>query len=115
MKKVTAYIRSQKALKLKEQLNKAGIVAMTIADITAWTSYRKVTLQRRGIPVTYDLVHMAKIEVYIPDDMVDQVLKVITDNTRTGELGDGIITVSNLDQVINITTLMKNEDAVHEP
>ncbi len=115
MKKIVAYIKSQKALILKEQFNKIGIRAMTIADITAWTSYKKVTLQRRGIPVSYDLVHMAKIEVYIPDDLVDKVVDLITNYCKTGELGDGIITVSNLDQVINISTQKKNEDAVREP
>jgi len=115
MKKITAYIRSQRALVLKEQLREIGIRAITIADITAWTSYRKVTVQRRGIPVSYDLVHMAKIEAYIPENQVEQVIKVIIDNTKTGELGDGIITVSNLDQIINISTLRKNEDAVREP
>lgn len=114
-KKVVAIIRTERAQVLKDQLRKIGILAMTIADITAWTLGRKITLQRRGIPVSYDLVHMAKIEAYIPDDQLDQVVNVITNCTRTGELGDGIIIVSNLEQVINISTLRKNEDAGREP
>jgi nitrogen regulatory protein P-II 1 len=112
MKKITAYVRSERALVLKDQFRKIGISAISIGDITAWTSSRKVTLQRRGIPVSYDLVHRAKIEVYVKDDMVDLVLQTITDNTRTGELGDGIIAVSDVEQVINISTSAKNEDAL---
>ncbi len=115
MKRITAYVRTELALVIKDELSKIGIRAMTIADITAWTSSRKVTLHRRGIPVSYDLVHMAKIEAYITDDMIDLVLQTITDNTRTGELGDGIIAVSNVEQVINISTSAKNEDALREP
>lgn len=115
MKKITSYIRSEGALVLKEQLREIGIRAITIADVTAWTSSRKVTAQRRGIPISYDLVHMTKIEALIPDDQIDQVLNLIIDNTRTGELGDGIITVSNIEEVIDISTLRKNEEAVREP
>lgn len=114
MKKVVAYIRSERALVLKEELRKIGITAMTIADITAWTSSSKVTLQRRGVPISYDLVHRAKIEAIISEDLLARVLKVITDYTRTGEPGDGVITVSNLDQVINISTLRNDEEALRE-
>ena len=109
-KKVVAIIRTERAQVLKEQLSKIGISAMTIVDITA--GLRKIALQRRGIPVSYDLIHRAKIEIFIRDDQLDQVVKAITD-TRTGQPGDGIITVSNLEQVINISNLQKNEDALH--
>jgi nitrogen regulatory protein PII len=114
MKKLVAYIRTQRALVLKEELRKMGISAMTIADITAWTSFRKISLQRRGIPVSYDLVHMAKIEIFVTDDLLDRILNVIIEYTRTGEHGDGVITVSNLEQVINISTLGKNENAAQK-
>ena len=111
-KKVVAIIRTERAQVLKEQLSKIGISAMTIGDITAWAGLRKIALERRGIPVSYDLIHRAKIEIFIRDDQLDQVVKAITD-TRTGQPGDGIITVSNLEQVINISNLQKNEDALH--
>jgi len=42
---------------------------------------------------------------------VDQVIKAIID-TRTGKQGDGMITVSSLEQIINISNLQKNEDAL---
>lgn len=115
MKKIVSYIRTERAPVIKGELGKIGILAMTIADITAWTSHKKVAVQRRGIPVSYDLVHMAKIEVFISDHHLDKVIKVITDYSKTGERGDGIITVSNLEEVINISTLLKDEDAVRDP
>ncbi|HEY7081866.1 MAG TPA: P-II family nitrogen regulator [Nitrososphaeraceae archaeon] len=115
MKKITAYIKTERAIVLKEELRKIGLRAISIGDITAWTSSRNVTVQRRGIPVSYDLVHRAKIEAFIPDDQIDKVVNIILENTRTGQLGDGMITVSDLEQVINISTLQKNEEAVCEP
>lgn len=111
-KKVVAIIRTERALVLKEQLSKIGISAMIIGDITAWAGQRKIALQRRGIPVSYDLIHRAKVEIFISDDQLDQVLKTIIEMTRTGEPGDGIITVSNLEQIINIFTLQQGENAL---
>jgi hypothetical protein len=65
---------------------------MTIGDITAWAGQKKFALQRRGIPVSYSLIHRVKMEIFIRDDQVDQVIKAIID-TRTWKQGDGMITV----------------------
>lgn len=112
MKKVVAMIRTERVLALKEQLSKIGISAMTIAEITAWAGQGKITLQRRGLPISYDLIHRAKIEIFIPDDQLDQVLKTIIEITRSGNPEDGIVTVSNLEQIINIFTLQEGENAL---
>ena len=114
MKMVVAIIRSERARILKQRLGEIGITAMTIADITAWSQHRKITLQRRGIPVSYDLVHMAKMELFVPDDQLDQVISTIKDNVRTGQPGDGVIAVSDLEQLINISTLKEQEDALRK-
>ena len=114
MKMVIAIIRSDRARILKERLGEIGISAMTIADITAWSQYRKIKLQRRGIPVSYDLRHMAKMELFIPDDQLDRVISTITENVRTGQPGDGLIAVSDLEHVISISTLKEQEDALEK-
>jgi nitrogen regulatory protein P-II 1 len=85
---------------------------MTIGDITAWAGQRKITLQRRGIPISYDLIHRAKVEIDITDDQLERVVNTIIDTTRTGQPEDGRITVLNLEQVINISTLQKGENAL---
>jgi nitrogen regulatory protein P-II 1 len=77
----------------KDHLSKLGITAMTIADITAWAQQRKIVVQCRGIPVSFSLIHRVKIEIFIPDDQLDQVVNTIIEITRTGESGDGLITV----------------------
>ena len=45
------------------------------------------------------------MRLFVPDDMIDLVVKTITETARTGKLGDGVIAVSNLEKTINITTL----------
>lgn len=112
MKKVVAMIRSERAVVLKEHLSKIGITVITIADITAWAGPTKFALERRGIPVSYNLIHRAKVEIFISDDLLNQVVKAIMEITRTGEPGDGIIAVSNLEQIINISTLQEGENAL---
>jgi nitrogen regulatory protein P-II 1 len=110
MKGVVAIIRTERILFLKEQLSQIGIFAMTIGDITACAE-KKFALLRRGIPVSYSLIHRVKIEIFIRDDQVDQVIKAIID-TRTGKQEDGMITLSSLEQIINFSNLQKNEDAL---
>jgi nitrogen regulatory protein P-II 1 len=60
-------------------------------------------MRYRGLPVSYDLVPLAKFELFIPDDKLELVVKTINENARTGELGDGVIAVSVLENFMNIT------------
>jgi nitrogen regulatory protein PII len=57
-------------------------------------------------------IHRAKIEIFIPDDQLDQVVKVIIEITRTCKPKDDIITVLNLEQVISISTGDEGENAL---
>lgn len=114
MKKIVAMIRTERVQILKEHLREIGITVMTIADITAWAGHGKIKLQRRGFPISYDLIHRAKVEIFIPDDRLDLVVNTITETTRTGKSGDGVVIVSNVEQIINISTLQRGENALGE-
>jgi nitrogen regulatory protein P-II 1 len=85
---------------------------MTITSVSGWSKQRELHLQWRGLPVSYDLIPRSKFEILIPDDMLDFVLKTITENARTGEHGDGLIFVSNVEEAINIATLDRGEKAI---
>lgn len=110
-KKIVVVTRNERALTLKENLKKIGITAMTIADITTWTLSKKIMLQRRGIPVTYDLTHRAKIEIIVTNDLLDRAVDTIIQSTKTGKAGDGILYVTNVEDLINISTSQKGENA----
>jgi nitrogen regulatory protein P-II 1 len=60
-------------------------------------------MRYRGLPVSYDLIPLAKFELFIPDDRLELVVKTIKENARTGEAYDGVIAISDLDNVMNIT------------
>lgn len=112
MKKVEAIVRAERLPLVKEHLREMGIGGMTITNVSGWSKQRELHLQWRGLPVSYDLIPRSKFEVVIPDDQLELVLKTITDNARTGEHGDGVIFVSNLDDAINIATLDRGEKAI---
>ena len=110
MKKVVAIIRTERVLFLKEQLSQIGIIAMTIGDITAWTGQKKFALQCRGIPVSYNLIQSQDGDLYSrrsggPGNQSHN-------RYSNWKHGDGMITVSSLEQIINVSDLQKNEDAL---
>jgi nitrogen regulatory protein PII len=59
-------------------------------------------LQWRGLPVSYDLVPKVKFEIVVPDSQVEDTVQAIVETARTGEHGDGIVSISSVEQAINI-------------
>lgn len=113
MKRVEAVIRVERLRIVKQRLEEIGISGIII-HVSAWSQRRQLHRQYRGLPVSYDLIPAAKFEIIIPNDKLDSVLKTIKENARTGQIGDGIILVSNLDQGISITDLSEGESAFRE-
>ncbi|MGC2573962.1 MAG: P-II family nitrogen regulator [Candidatus Nitrosopolaris sp.] len=112
MKRVEAIVRVERLPIVKEHLREIGIGGMTITSVSGWSKQRELHLQWRGLPVSYDLIPRSKFEIIIPDDQLDFVLKTITENARTGEHGDGLIFVTNVEDAINIATLDRGEKAI---
>ncbi len=109
MKKLEAIVRSEKMPVVKEKLRQLGIGGMTISTVSGWSKQRELHLQWRGQPVAYDLLPRVKFEIAVPDGQIDAIVQAIVESARTGEHGDGIIFVSNIEQSINIATLDKGD------
>jgi nitrogen regulatory protein P-II 1 len=103
MKRVEAIVRVERLHKIKEQLKELDVGGF-ILHANGWTKERKFHMKYRGLPVTYDLIPLAKFELFIPEDKLELVLKTIKENARTGEGNDGAIAVSDLDDFMNITS-----------
>ena len=104
MKRVEAIIRVERLRIVKERLKELGIGGI-ILHASAWSKESKFHLRYRGLPVSYDLIPAAKFEIIIPDEKLDLAVKTIKDNARTGEVGDGVLAVSNLENYMDITTV----------
>lgn len=104
MKKVEFIIRPFKLDEVKEALTTVGIQGMTVSEVRGFGRQRGRSELYRGSEYTITFVPKVKIEVLIPDDLLDQAIKVAMDAARTGQVGDGKIAVYDLPHVIRIRT-----------
>jgi nitrogen regulatory protein P-II 1 len=102
VKKVEAIVRVERLHKVRERLKELNVGGI-ILHADAWSKESKFHLRYRGLPVSYDLIPLAKFELFIPDNKLELVIKTIKENARTGEAGDGVIAVLDLENLVNIT------------
>jgi len=112
VKKMEAIVKPHKLDDVKSALTQVGIQGLTVSEVRGFGRQKGHKEQYRGAEYTVDLVPKVKIEVVVADGSVQQVVDAITKAARTGEIGDGKIFVSNLEQVVRIRTGEKGEQAV---
>ncbi|MGD0518395.1 MAG: P-II family nitrogen regulator [Thermoguttaceae bacterium] len=112
MKKIEAYVRHYKLEDIKTALNEKGIQGMTVTEVRGFGRQRGHTEMFRGTEYTVDFVPKVKIEIAVPDNNVQDVMQTIVNTARTGQIGDGKIFVTNLDQTVRIRTGETGEQAL---
>ena len=112
MKKIVAIIRPFKLDEVKIALVNAGVVGMTVSEVRGFGRQKGQTERYRGSEYTVEFLQKLKVEVVIEDGQVDMVVDKIIAAARTGEIGDGKIFVSPVEQVVRIRTGEKNVEAV---
>ena len=112
MKKIEAIVKPFKLDEVKNALTKAGIQGMTITEVKGFGRQRGHTEVYRGAEYTIDFVPKSKIEIIVPDELVQHVLEAIERAAKTGKIGDGKIFVSPVDEVIRIRTGERGKDAI---
>jgi len=104
LKKVEAIIRPFKLDEVKIALVNAGIVGMTVSEVRGFGRQKGQTERYRGSEYTVEFLQKLKIEIVIEDAQVDTVVEKIIAAAQTGEIGDGKIFISPVDNVIRIRT-----------
>jgi nitrogen regulatory protein P-II 1 len=112
MKKVEAIIRPFKLDEVKIALVNAGIVGMTISEVRGFGRQKGQTERYRGSEYTVEFLQKLKVEIVVDDSQVDMVVDKIISAARTGEIGDGKIFISPVEQIVRIRTGEKNTEAV---
>ena len=112
MKKVECIIRPIKVDEVKEALEEIGISGLTVVDVRGYGRQRGRTEKYRGNTYTVNFLPKLKLEVVIPDARLDDVVDVILEAARTGEIGDGKIFISDVEEVIRIRTGERGEGAL---
>jgi nitrogen regulatory protein P-II 1 len=102
MTKVEAIIQPSKVEEVKDALLEVGVDGMTIYEVRGHGRQKGHTEIYRGREYVIDLLPKVKIEMVLPDDMVDGAVQAILRSARTGKIGDGKIFLSRIDDAIRI-------------
>ncbi|QDU41302.1 Nitrogen regulatory protein P-II [Maioricimonas rarisocia] len=104
MKKIEAIIRHFKLEEVKDALTQIGVQGMTVSEVRGFGRQKGHKEQYRGAEYTVDFLPKVKMEVIVDDDDAKKVIDTILQTARTGQIGDGKIFVSALDEAIRIRT-----------
>ena len=112
MKKIEAVIKPFKLDEVKEALQEVGLQGITVTEAKGFGRQKGHTELYRGAEYVVDFLPKVKVEVVIPDGMVERAIDAIVKAARTGKIGDGKIFVSDVAQVIRIRTGETDEAAI---
>lgn len=112
VKKVEAIIKPFKLDEVKEALAEIGISGMTICEVKGFGRQKGHTELYRGAEYVVDFIPKVKVEVVIPDSLVEKVLETIVNTARTGKIGDGKVFVSPVEEAVRIRTGERGEKAL---
>ena len=112
MKKIEAIIKPFKLDEVKDALNAIGIKGMTVSEVKGYGRQKGHTEIYRGAEYVVDFIPKIKLDIIVADEMVDQVINVIIDKSRTGKIGDGKIFVLPVEQVIRVRTGETGSEAI---
>ena len=104
MKKIEAIIRPFKLEDVKIALVNSGIVGMTVSEVRGFGRQKGQVERYRGSEFTVEFLQKLKVEVVVEDEKVNSVIDAIAEAAKTGEIGDGKIFVSELQEVVRIRT-----------
>jgi nitrogen regulatory protein P-II 1 len=112
MKKIEAVIRHNKLEAVKDALHLKGVQGMTVTEARGFGRQKGHIGTYRGNEYRVDFRPKVKIEVVILDTQAPVVLEAIVRTARSGQIGDGMVFIMDLEQVIRIRTAEVDDMAV---
>ncbi len=112
MKKIEAIIKPFKLDEVKEALSEIGVIGMTVTEVRGFGRQKGHTELYRGSEYTIDFLPKVKIELVVPDALVEKVVATVVAAARTGSIGDGKVFVMPMGEAIRIRTGEKGESAI---
>ena len=112
MKKIEAIIRHFKLDDVKDALMQQGVHGMTVTEVRGFGRQKGHTEMYRGTEYTVDFVPKIKIEVVVTDADLAGVIETISRAARTGQVGDGKLFVTELENVVRIRTSETGNQAI---
>ncbi|MGC2854660.1 P-II family nitrogen regulator [Novispirillum sp. DQ9] len=112
MKLITAVIKPFKLDEVREALMDIGLHGMTASEVKGFGRQKGQSEMYRGAEYEVSFLPKMKLEVVVPDDVVDHALAVLQNQARTGRIGDGKIFVTDVTETVRIRTGERGPDAL---
>ena len=112
MKQITAIFRNERLDAVKDALEKINCKGITVMDVKGRGEQLGIEENYRGNSYRIDLLPKIKIVTVVPDNNVENVITAITEAATTGNVGDGKIFITNIDEVVRIRTNERGDKAL---
>jgi nitrogen regulatory protein P-II 2 len=112
MKLITAIIKPFKLDEVRESLSALGVQGMTVTEVKGYGRQKGHTEIYRGAEYAVSFLPKLKIEVAVKSEMAEAVIDAIRSKAKTGQIGDGKIFVTPIEQVVRIRTGETDGDAL---
>ena len=112
MKRIIAVIREEMFENVKVALLSAGCEGMNVSTVKGRGRQAGIKESYRGSSYCIDLIPKTRFELIVNEEDLDRIIDIIIENARTGDVGDGKIFVSDVEEVIRIRTGERGSDAV---
>lgn len=112
MKKIEAIFKPFKLDEVREALSEIGVSGLTVTEVKGFGRQKGHTELYRGAEYVVDFLPKVRVDVVVPDKMLEGAIDAIVKAARTGKIGDGKIFVSDVGQVIRIRTGETDEAAI---
>ena len=112
MKMIMAIIKPFKLDEVRQALSEIGINGMTVTEVKGFGRQKGHSELYRGAEYVVDFLPKIKLEIALPDDLLERAIEAITATARTGKVGDGKIFVLSLQQVLRVRTGEVDADAL---
>ena len=112
MKLITAFIKPERLTAVKQELYKHNIFKMSITNALGCGQQKGYHESYRGFDVEVNLLKKVRIEIAVNEEFVKMTTNAIIEGAKTGEIGDGKIFITTLDECIRIRTGETGKDAI---
>lgn len=109
---ITAYIRPEKLNDVKKKLVEQKVFKISVTNALGCGDARKYHEKYRGVDIEVDLHKRVRLEIAVNEDYVEPTVNAIIEGAKTGEIGDGKIFVTPLEQCIRIRTGERGDAAI---
>ena len=112
MKKVDAIVKPFKLDEVKDKLNEIGVQGITVTEVKGFGRQKGHTELYRGAEYVVDFLPKLKMEIVVADDQLKEVINALMKAAQTGQIGDGKIFISAIEDAIRIRTGERGAEAI---